>query len=120
MTGPAGSPYCPYCPTACGREGGTQYQREDFPRAKPGFAVFPFAPWGGFEGFIIRGAILTFTGALLPAGWDLVPFLTLTTCTEILHFVQNDTSGRKVLLSTVRILHRMRKSGEVRRCVGQE
>lgn len=34
-------------------------------------------------------------------------------------YSQNDTSGWKVLLSTVHILHRMRKSGEVRRCVEQ-
>ena len=35
-------------------------------------------------------------------------------------YSQNDTSGWKVLLSTVHILHRMRKSGEVRRCVEQQ
>ena len=50
---------------------------------------------------------------LLPADGYLLPIILNAAHTEILHFVQNDASDRKILLSTVEVLHRTAKSAEV-------
>ena len=89
-----------------GEDAATGGRRGAFPTGEARFCGFPLAPWGGCEGFIIRGA-------LLPADLYLLSFLSLAACTEILHCVQNDASDRKILLSTVEVLHRTAKSAEV-------